>query len=178
MHTEKTQGGNLMDDLKKSSPRAMTEMDVAIGHNIKTCRILSGVQSPDIAKQLDIKAAQYYKLESGKNHTTLSRASEMADIFNVSVNDFVIDEQEFSQDDLKAIKPLIINFLKIENMQHRNDVWDLIIKFINENSKEKHKFDTSNINNTKLLAAAYISIKSVSYRTQIMNFIYAVIKIK
>lgn len=175
----KTQGRLLiMDNSRKIGPRATTEKDVAIGHNIRTCRILSGIQSPYIADKLDIKTAQYYKLESGKNHTTLSRALEMANVFNVSVDEFVNNEHEFSKEDLKVIKPLMINFLKIENMQYRNDVWDLIMKFINENSDEKYNFDTSDINNTRLLATAFLNIESDSSRTQIMNFIYAVIKIK
>ncbi len=167
-----------MTNPTKPGPRAITKQDQVIGHNIKTCRILSGIQGPAIAKQLDIRTAQYYKLETGENHTTLSRASRIADTFNVSVDDLINEEKEFSKKDLKLIKPLIINFLKIDNMQHRCDVWGLIIEYLDEDVQEKFKFDSSNIDNTKLLSSAFVQIKSSAHQIRIMTFIYDIIKIK
>lgn len=159
-----------MDNQNKASPRAATEQDAIIGHNIRICRILSGVRTDQVVEQLDIKAPQYYKLESGKTRTTLARASKLADIFDMSVNDFVKNEQEFSLEELSIIKPLIINFLKLEDMQHRRDVWKLITEL--SNNSPKHVSAACDINSTKLLAKAYLSVESGSCRARIMNFIY------
>lgn len=166
-----------MNTSKTNGSRSITKRDRIIGHNIKTYRILQGMQSPYLAEELDIKPAQYYKLESGKNHISLPRAYQMARIFGISIDRLVDEEHKFSKNDLKIIKPLIICFLRIENVQHRKNAWSLIHNFLDIDLVE-YTFAAKDVNDTELLATSFLSLRSKSQQTQVMNFIYAIIKIK
>ncbi len=64
---------------------------------IKEIRTEKGLTAEAVAKELDISKTAYSQLENGKVEITLNRIEKLAQIFNISVSDFIPAEVNNTQ---------------------------------------------------------------------------------
>ncbi|MCV9964079.1 helix-turn-helix domain-containing protein [Pararhizobium sp. BT-229] len=74
-----------MNETKKRGPR---DIDVLVGHNLRTMRNLNGMSQTTLGDKLELTFQQIQKYEKGTNRIAASTLWELARIFGVSVEAF------------------------------------------------------------------------------------------
>ena len=65
----------------------MSQIDLQIGHKIKTKRRKLGVTQSDLAKKLSISASYLNLIESGKRKVNVDLLLKLADELNIEISD-------------------------------------------------------------------------------------------
>ena len=86
----------------KHKNRMTTDVDVVIGKQIRTLRILNKMSQQDLGDKVGITFQQIQKYEKGTNRICASRLYEVSKIFNVPVSAFYVVDPRLDLADGKS----------------------------------------------------------------------------
>ena len=74
----------------------------SIGARIKAARVAAELTQEELAEKLDISHTHMSNLETGKSNITLTTLFCIADMFSMTVNDFLYNQEQKTQTQIKA----------------------------------------------------------------------------
>jgi len=93
------------------------------GKNIKTLRQQKGWSQSKAAEQLGISIPAFSKIETGITDMNISRAQQIADLFEVSIMTIITgndDGQQFKEGEIQALKDqLMVKSAEIARLQQK-----------------------------------------------------------
>jgi transcriptional regulator with XRE-family HTH domain len=83
--------------MTETKKRGTREIDVLVGHNLRTLRNMNAISQTTLGEKLNITFQQVQKYEKGSNRIAASTLWECAKIFGVSVEAFYQGADEVTQ---------------------------------------------------------------------------------
>ena len=65
----------------------MTQIDIQIGHKIKTKRRKMGITQADLSRKISISPSYLNLIESGKRKVNVDLLLKLADVLNIEISD-------------------------------------------------------------------------------------------
>ena len=132
---------------KKDQNRGVDSSDIEIGRRIRTHRLLSDMSQNELAERLGITFQQIQKYEIGANRITAKRLSQIADVFDLPVDQLVDSKSKSKSTRLEACLEfldtgdavrLVKAFSQIEDRQIRRSIVELTEKIArNHNNRTR-----------------------------------------
>jgi len=91
-------------------------MSIIFGSYIKNMREKHGLSQDFISKKINLSRPSYLEIEKGNKELTISEARNLANIFNLSLNDF-LDQKEYKEPNINIIKKIEKDEKKIDDLR-------------------------------------------------------------
>jgi len=75
-----------------------------LGKKIRTLRQSKGWSQGDVAKKLGISVAAFSKIETDVTDISMSRLQQLAEVFEISVVQFILPSNELTSDEVNELK--------------------------------------------------------------------------
>jgi transcriptional regulator with XRE-family HTH domain len=83
----------------RTNKRECSKIDAHVGGQVRRRRLMAGITQEDVGKVLGISFQQVQKYENGTNRMSAGRLYVLANLLNVTVNDFFAGLDPMSQTD-------------------------------------------------------------------------------
>jgi len=108
------------------NPRSPVPVDIVIGKQIRTCRVLRDMSQTDLAKKIGITFQQVQKYENGTSRVAASRLHKIAEVLKVPVSGFFVHDPRAVDIQDEKNEKMMKNWSKLRTRKGR----DMAIAFI------------------------------------------------